>query len=73
MLAYELLIASNPVRTLIRENHLHQVENTMQTSAKEGMMLMDSCLYDLYCRCQITYDTALSRARNPDRIAKQTA
>ena len=73
VLAYELLIASNPVRTLIRENHLHQVENTMQTSAKEGMMLMDACLYDLYCRCQITYDTALSRARNPDRIAKQTA
>jgi len=34
---------------------------------------MDSCLYELYCRCQISYDTALSRARNPDRIAKRAS
>ena len=57
VLAYELLLANNPVRTLIRENHLHQLENTMQTAGKEGMVLMDGSLYDLYCRCQISYDT----------------
>jgi twitching motility protein PilT len=72
VLAYELLIATNPVRSLIRDNHLHQLENTMQTSGKEGMVLMDTCLYDLYCRCQISYDTALSRARTPDKIRKET-
>ncbi len=72
VLAYELLLASNAIRSLIRENHLHQIENNMQTGGKEGMMLMDSCLYDLYCRCQITYDTALSRARSPDKIRKET-
>jgi hypothetical protein len=32
---------------------------------------MDNCLYDLYSKCLITYDTALSRARNPDLIARQ--
>jgi twitching motility protein PilT len=73
VLAYELLLASNPIRTMIRENHLHHLENTMQTSGKEGMMLMDGCLYDLYCRCQISYDTALSRARNPENIRKKTS
>lgn len=72
VLAYELLLATNPIRTLIRENHLHHLENTMQTSGKEGMVLMDGCLYDLYCRCQISYDTALSRARNPENIRKKT-
>ena len=35
-------------------------------------MLMDDCLYDLYCRCQISYDTALSRARDPQKIKKET-
>jgi Tfp pilus assembly pilus retraction ATPase PilT len=35
------------------------------------MVLMDNCLYDLYCQCLITYDTALSRARHPDRITRQ--
>jgi twitching motility protein PilT len=68
VLAYELLISNNAVRSIIRENNLHQLENTIQTSSREGMVLMDTCLYDLYCKCMVTYDTALSRARNPDHI-----
>lgn len=71
VLAYEFLVATNAVRNLIRENTLHQLENCMQTGAKEGMMVMDNCLYDLYCRCAISYDTALSRARRPDRITQR--
>ena len=70
VLAYELLIANNAVRNLIRDGQLHHMENTIQTSRKEGMILMDNCLYDLYCKCLITYDTAMSRARNPERIQK---
>ena len=73
VLAYELLVANSAVRNLIRENNLHQLENCIQTGAKDGMVLMDACLYDLYARCQISYDTALSRARNPDRIAKRAS
>jgi twitching motility protein PilT len=71
ILAYELLVANDAVRNLIRENQLHQLENTIQTARKDGMVLMDNCLYDLYCKCLITYDTALSRARHPDRINRQ--
>ena len=70
VLAYELLIANNAVRNLIRDGQLHHMENTIQTSRKDGMILMDNCLYDLYCKCLITYDTAMSRARNPERIQK---
>jgi len=33
-------------------------------------VLMDNCLADLYDRCLITYDTALSRARRAENIAK---
>ncbi|HEU5126091.1 MAG TPA: PilT/PilU family type 4a pilus ATPase [Verrucomicrobiae bacterium] len=71
ILAYELLVASNAVRNLIRENQLHQMENLIQTGRKDGMMLMDNCLYDLYCKCLITYDTAVSRARHPDRMIQK--
>ena len=71
VLAYELLVASNAVRNLIREGQLHQLENLIQTGRKEGMMLMDNCLYDLYCKCLITYDTAVSRARHPDRMSQK--
>ncbi len=71
VLAYELLIANGAVRNMIRENQLHQLENTIQMGRKEGMMLMDNCLYDLYCKCLISYDTAVSRARYPDRISQK--
>ena len=73
VLAYELLIVNNAVRNMIRDGQLHQMENTLQTSRKEGMVLMDNCLYDLYCKCLITYDTAMSRARNPDRIQRKNS
>lgn len=70
ILAYELLVATSAIRNLVRENNKHMLETAMQTGGKDGMLLLDACLYDLYCRCLISYDTALSRARNPDRIAK---
>jgi len=73
VLAYELVVATGAVRNIIRENQLHQLENVIQTSRKEGMVLMDNCLYDLYCKCLISYDTAVSRARNPDRIVKRNS
>ncbi len=71
VLAYELIVANGAVRNLIRENQIHQLENSIQTGRKEGMTLMDNCLYDLYCKCLITYDTAVSRARHPDRILRK--
>jgi twitching motility protein PilT len=73
VLAYELIVANGAVRNLIRENQIHHLENTIQTGRKEGMTLMDNCLYDLYCKCLITYDTALSRARHPEHIIRQKA
>jgi twitching motility protein PilT len=71
VLAYELLVANGAVRNLIRENQLHQLENTIQMGRKEGMILMDNCLHDLYCKCLVTYDTAVSRAKHPDRIVPE--
>jgi twitching motility protein PilT len=73
VLAYELIVANSAVRNLIRENQIHQLENTIQIGRKDGMTLMDNCLYDLYCKCLITYDTALSRARHPEHIVRQKA
>lgn len=70
VLAYELVIATGAVRNIIRESQLHQLENLVQMGKKEGMMLMDNCIYDLYCKCRISYDTAVSHTRNPEKIQK---
>ncbi|MCL5097188.1 MAG: PilT/PilU family type 4a pilus ATPase [Candidatus Omnitrophica bacterium] len=71
VLAFEFLVANSAVRNLIREHTLHQLENCLQTGGKEGMMVMDNCIYDLYCRCLISYDTAVSRTRDPDRFIQR--
>jgi twitching motility protein PilT len=70
VLACEVLVTNGAVRNMIRENQLHQLENVLQMGRKEGMTLMDNCLFDLYCKCLISYDTAVSRARNPERILR---
>jgi Tfp pilus assembly pilus retraction ATPase PilT len=63
--AHELLRVNNAVRSIIRENQLHMLDNVLQTGGREGMVMMDNGLYDPYCRCLITYDTAMSSgARN---------
>jgi len=46
------------------------VENSLQTGRKAGMIVRDNRLDDLSCKCWITYDGALSRARHPDRDAR---
>ncbi len=71
MLAFELLVANGAVRNMIRENQFHQLENMIQTGRKEGMVLMDNCLYDLYCKCLISYETAVSRARHPEHFLRE--
>jgi len=71
VLAYEMVIATGAVRNIIRESQLHQLENILQMGKKEGMVLMDNCIYDLYCKCRVSYDTAVSYARNPERIQKR--
>lgn len=71
VLACELLVANGAVRNLIRENNLHMLDTTIQTGGKDGMILMDASIYDLYCRAQITYDTAVGRARHPDRMMRR--
>ena len=73
VLAYELLLANGAVRNLIRESQLHQLENVIQMSRKEGMVLMDNCLHDLYLKCLITYDVATSRAKHPENFSRGRA
>lgn len=68
VLAYELLMVTGAARAIIRDNQLHQLYTTMQLGARDGTVLMDNCLYDLYQRCLISYDTAISRARNTERF-----
>ena len=69
-LAYEVLIANSAVRNMIRENNIHHLPNAVETGRKDQMITMDRCLEDLYQRAVITYDAAVSRARDPASIGR---
>jgi twitching motility protein PilT len=70
-LACELLMANSAVRRCIRDGQLQQLDNMIQTGSREGMVLMDASLGDLYAKCRITYDTAMSRARHPEHFSQR--
>ena len=68
VLACEVCIATLAVRNRIRDRDVHLLYNEMQTGRKYQMQTMDSALMDLYQRGEISYDTAVSNAREPDFI-----
>ena len=57
---FEIMKTNTAIRSQIRENKLHLLENTMLSYKNEGMMTMDDSLYDLYKSGKITLETALA-------------
>ena len=68
VLATEICIVTNAVRNHIRDRTVHQIYSEMQTGRKHQMQTMDAALLELYQRGDISYDTALSNAREPSYI-----
>ena len=71
-LACEVLISTPAVRNHIRDRRDHNLYSEMQTGGKLQMQTMDSALLQLYQKGVITYDTALSNAREPNFIRDRT-
>jgi twitching motility protein PilT len=68
VLACEILMATPAVRRHIRESETHLLMNEMQTGRKHNMQTMDHALLSLYQRGEITFDVAISNAREPETI-----
>lgn len=60
ILVYELLVATDASRNLIRENKTHMLRNCIQTGISLGMRTMDQMVKDAWEAGEITWDTALS-------------
>lgn len=64
--AQEIMIASSAIRTLIRDNKVHQMPNVIQASAKFGMQTLETALGNLVVSGQVTFDEALKKTSSPD-------
>ncbi len=68
--AFEVLIATNPVRNLIREGRSNQLLNIMTTNQKEGMRTLEISLAELIAAGTITYEDALNVSAHPKELAR---
>lgn len=64
ILCAEVMIATPGVRNMVRERQTEQIRTAIQTGAAFGMKTMDKSLKELCEKGLITYETALSHARN---------
>ena len=69
--AYEILVATPAVRSLIRQNKSFQIPSTMQTGKRQGMQLLDDALGDLVRKGTVTLDDALAVANDPGTMRNQ--
>lgn len=68
--AFEVLVATHPVRNLIREARASQLPNIMFTSSKDGMQTLESDLARLIKEGQITYEDAIDVSAHPKELAR---
>ena len=71
--AQEIMVASPAIRTLIRDNKVHQMPSVIQASAKYGMQTLDTALRNLVTMGQVSLDEALRKTSNPDDFKAMVA
>ena len=71
--AFEVLIATNPIRNLIREGRSNQLMNVMFTSAKEGMQTLETSLAQLVISGTITYEDAMAISAHPKELIRTSS
>ncbi len=69
--SFEIMKACPAIRTQMRENKLHLIDNTISQNKDNGMITMDDSLMKLYKDGIIDKTTLLQHANNPEQILKK--
>lgn len=69
--AFEIMHVNSAIRNMIRENKNHQINNVIAAGRQEGMVAMDQSVLELYRAGNITKETALDYADNPEQMKRQ--
>ncbi len=71
VLAYEIMIANQPIRNLIRENKLFQIPSSMMIGQEQtGMITLNQSLCSLVKKGIISTDSALEYSNDCDELIK---
>ena len=69
--AFEIMILTPAIKTMIRESKVHQIDGVISQSRNEGMITMDASLLDLVQRGIVADKVALEYAQDPEMLQKR--
>ena len=69
--AFEIMVMTPAIRSLIRENKNYQINNVILSGSAEGMISMDQAIFSLYQSGQISRETAVDYADNPEQMKRR--
>jgi twitching motility protein PilT len=62
--AFEIMTMNPAISNLIRENKTFRIDSTIQTSANQGMILLDDYLFKLYTQGIIDFEQMMSKCKD---------
>lgn len=69
--AFEVMTVTPAIRNMIRDGKIPQIDGVIHSSTGQAMYSMDSSLLTLYREQEITKETALTYASNPEMLGRK--
>jgi twitching motility protein PilT len=69
-MAAEILVVTQAIRALIRDDKAHQIYSAMQSGKKHGMQTMNDALYQLYIARDVSEDDCLRVSSDPTEFLR---
>ena len=69
-MAAEILVVTQAIRALIRDDKVHQIYSSMQSGKKHGMQTMNDALYGLYMSREVDEDECLRVSGDPNEFLR---
>ena len=66
--AFEVMISTSAIQSLVRDNKTFRITSEIQTGAKRGMVTLDAHLMALYEAGQIHYEDLITKAQDSEAI-----
>lgn len=70
VVAYELMLATNAIKTSIREGKSHIIDSILETSTEAGMVTLEKSLSELVKKGKITLDSAQDWSLRPELLSR---
>lgn len=70
VMASEILTVNSAVRSMIRDDKVHQIYSQMQTGGKTGMRTMNQSLFELVMKRDITKEEAVNRSTDSEDLLR---